>query len=155
MKLSQNFWLYEFTKSQTAKRLGIKNKPTGEHVRALKRLCENVLQPIRDHFGSPVTINSGYRSPGLNTKINGSMKSQHMRGEAADFEISGISNLTVAKWIAASDLLYDQLILEFHDENEGPNDGWIHVSHTGGLNRRQVLRASRISGVTVYARDLD
>lgn len=149
MMLSENFSLRELTRSQTASRLGIRNQPKGEILHALERLCVNVLQPIRDRFG-PVNVNSGYRGTALNKAIGGALKSQHMRGEAADVEVFGTDNLDVALWIRDSDLRYDQLILECYVEDEGPNSGWIHISHTGGLNRRQILTASRETGVMVY-----
>ena len=83
MRLSKNFTLQEFTKSQTATRLGIDNTPNEEHMIAAKLLFENIVQPVRDHFG-PTVINSGYRGPELNEAVGGSTKSQHTRGEAVD-----------------------------------------------------------------------
>lgn len=126
MQLSKNFHLSEFTRSQTASRQNIINVPNSHHILALKLLCEKVLQPIRDHFDKPVIISSGYRSPELNRAIGGSSKSQHMKGEAADFEITGIDNYELAKWIERN-LNYDQLILEFYT---GENSGWIHVGYS-------------------------
>ncbi len=99
MQLSKNFWLAEFTQSQVATRLGISNNPNPHEIAALRQLAENVLQPIRDHFGKPVVINSGFRSPRVNHQIGGAASSQHTRGEAADIEIPGVSNLELAKWI--------------------------------------------------------
>lgn len=153
MRLSNNFSLWEMTRSQTAARKGIPNSPSSEEIRALESLCLHVLQPIRDHFG-PVNVNSGYRGPALNSAIGGSHRSQHMSGEAADIEVFGVSNLDLAKWIEKSKLPYDQLILEFHDPYAGPNSGWVHVSHTAGVNRRQVYTARRGSHGTVYDRGL-
>lgn len=135
MQLSKNFWLSEFTKSQTAARHGIDNTPNRRVIGRLKLLVENVLQPVRDEFG-PVTINSGYRSPELNNKIGSSSKSQHIRGEAADIELAGISNYELAKWIE-DNLEYDQLILEMYDPDDGPNSGWVHVSYVE--NRQESL----------------
>ena len=94
MQLSKNFSLEELTKSQTATRKGIDNTPSPEHQENLKRLCENVLQPVRDHFSRVVTITSGYRSPELCTAIGSKITSQHARGEAADFEIFGVTQTT-------------------------------------------------------------
>ena len=87
MKLSDNFSLNEFTKSQTALRNGIDNTPSEEVIENLKALCENVLQPIREYFLMPVFISSGYRSAALNHKLGSSISSQHVQGQAADIEI--------------------------------------------------------------------
>lgn len=126
-QLSPHFTLAEFTRSQTAARRGISNEPTAAHLAAMKKLCEKVLEPVRAHFGKPVRITSGYRSRALNLAIGGANGSQHSMGEAADFEIPGISNAKVARWMAAN-LNYDQLILEFYTPGQ-PNSGWIHVSY--------------------------
>ena len=90
MKLSANFSLAEMTKSQTATRKGIRNEPSTAHVENLIHLAETVLQPVREHFDKAVVISSGYRSPELCEAIGSSSKSQHARGEAADFEIPGV-----------------------------------------------------------------
>ena len=97
MKLSKNFSLQEMTKSQTALRRGIDNTPSPPHVTHLELLCEKVLQPLRDHFDRPVTITSGYRSPELCVAIGSTIKSQHAKGQAADFEIPGVSNMEFLK----------------------------------------------------------
>ena len=148
MELSKNFNLSEFTKSQTASRLRIDNTPNKTHIDSLKLLCEKVLQPIRDNFDKPVIISSGYRSPNLNRAIGGSLKSQHMTGQAADFEIPGIDNYTLAKWIEAN-LNYDQLILEFY---EGGNSGWVHVGYSPRhLNQELTInRFGSFSGLQKY-----
>jgi len=99
MKLTANFSLNELTKSQTAERKGIDNTPSTEHQENLKKLCENVLQPVRDHFEQVVSVSSGYRSPELCTAIGSKITSQHARGEAADFEIFGVSNKELADYI--------------------------------------------------------
>ena len=92
MKLSNNFSLNELVRSQTAERKSIDNTPSAEHQENLKSLCMNVLQPIRDHFGKVVTVSSGYRSPELCIAIGSRTTSQHAKGEAADFEIFGVSH---------------------------------------------------------------
>ena len=127
MKLSSNFSLRELTKSQTAERKGIDNTPTEEHTENLKLLCENILQPVRDHFGR-VKVTSGFRSEQLCIKIGSSVNSQHAKAEAADFEVMGTDNAELADWINKN-LDYDQLILEFYTPGE-PNSGWIHCSYT-------------------------
>ncbi len=148
MKLTANFSLLELTKSQTAERKGIDNTPSPTHQENLKLLCESVLQPVRDHFGKVVTISSGYRSPELCVAIGSKTTSQHAKGEAADFEIFGVSNKTLADYID-SELHYDQLILEYWNESD-PNSGWVHCSFSEGNNRKQYLRAYKENGKTKY-----
>ena len=148
MKLTENFSLNELTKSQTAERKGIDNTPSTEHQENLKKLWENVLQPIRDHFEQVVSVSSGYRSPELCTAIGSKITSQHAKGQAADFEIFGVSNKTLADYID-SELHYDQLILEYWKESD-PNSGWVHCSYSESNNRRQYLRAYKENGKTKY-----
>jgi zinc D-Ala-D-Ala carboxypeptidase len=149
MKLSENFTLDELTKSQEAIRLGIVNEPNDEHITNLILLCKNILQPIRNHFNKVVSVSSGYRSAELCERIGSSSKSQHTRGEAADFEVFGLSNKDVSDWIVQN-LDYDQCILEFWSPND-PNSGWIHCSYNDSGNRRQYLKAERINGKVVYS----
>ena len=139
MSLTENFSLEELTKSQTAVRKGIDNTPGPEHQDNLKSLCEMILQPIRDHFSRVVTISSGYRSPELCTAIGSKITSQHAKGQAADFEIFGVSNKELADYIDQN-LDYDQLILEYWNESDS-NSGWVHCSYTNGNNRKQYLKA--------------
>ena len=148
MKLTANFSLLELTKSQTAERKGIDNTPSPEHQENLKLLCESVLQPVRDHFGKVVTISSGYRSPELCTAIGSKITSQHAKGQAADFEIFGVSNKELADYINEN-LEYDQLILEYWKELD-PNSGWVHCSYSAGNKRKQYLRAYKEDGKTKY-----
>ena len=148
MKLSKNFSLLELTKSQTAERKGIDNTPSPEHQENLKLLCTAILQPVRDHFSKVVTISSGYRSPELCTAIGSKITSQHAKGQAADFEIFGVSNKSLADYID-SELHYDQLILEYWKESD-PNSGWVHCSFSEGQNRKQYLRAYKEDGKTKY-----
>ena len=148
MKLTKNFSLKELTASQTAERKGIDNTPSPTHQDNLKSLCEMILQPVRDHFGRVVSISSGYRSPELCTAIGSKITSQHARGEAADFEIFGVSNKELADYINEY-LDYDQLILEYW-KKEDPNSGWVHCSYTNGNNRKQYLRAYKEDGKTKY-----
>jgi predicted nuclease of predicted toxin-antitoxin system len=148
MKLSKNFTLSELTKSQTAVRKNIKNEPSTAHVENLIHLAETVLQPVRDHFGKPVVISSGYRSPELCEAIGSSTKSQHARGEAADFEIMGVDNMQLAMWINKN-TDFDQLILEFYEPGD-PNSGWVHCSAVREGSRAQVLKASKVEGRTKY-----
>ena len=92
MRLSKNFTLKELITSQTAERKGINNNPNEDHIESLQKLCENILQPVRDHFATPVTVSSGFRSEELCVAIGSSVNSQHAKGQAADFEIFGVSN---------------------------------------------------------------
>ena len=139
MQLSKNFNLVEMTKSQTATRKGIDHTPSPEHQGNLQSLCMHVLQPIRDHFSQVVTVSSGYRSPELCTAIGSKITSQHAKGQAADFEIFGVSNKELADYINEN-LDYDQLILEYWQESD-PNSGWVHCSYSEGNNRNQYLKA--------------
>ena len=148
MKLTENFSLIELTKSQTAERKGIDNTPSTEHQENLKRLCESILQRVRDHFERVVSVSSGYRSEELCLAIGSKTTSQHAKGEAADFEIFGVSNKELADWINEN-LYYDQLILEYWKE-EDPNSGWVHCSFSLNGNRKQYLRAYKENGKTKY-----
>jgi zinc D-Ala-D-Ala carboxypeptidase len=148
MLLSKSFTLNELTKSQEATRLGIDNTPNEEHILNLKLLCENVLQPIRDFYGMPLSVSSGYRSAALCEAIGSSSKSQHTKGQAADFEIFGVANKDLADFVVKN-LDYDQCILEFWNENE-PNSGWVHCSFNASGNRKQFLKAEKLNGRVVY-----
>jgi len=141
MKLSKNFSLQEMTKSQTALRKGIDNTPTPDKIEPLTLLCERVLQPVRDHFDRPVTITSGYRSPELCVAIGSKVTSQHTKGQAADFEVPGVSNMEVAQWVA-DNCEFDQLILECYT---GGNTGWIHCSYVHEP-RKELLTYDRQNG---------
>ena len=148
MNLTENFSLVELTKSQTAERKGIDNTPSPTHRDNLKSLCRHVLQPIRDHFNRVVSVSSGYRSPELCIAIGSKITSQHAKGQAADFEIYGLSNQELAIWINEN-LEYDQLILEYWKESD-PNSGWVHCSFSLNGNRKQYLKAYKESGRTKY-----
>jgi hypothetical protein len=153
MRLSENFTLAEYTKSQTASRKGIDNTPGDEHLESARALFENVAQKVRDHFG-PTIITSGYRSPALNEAIGGSPTSQHSKGEAVDLEVPGVATAEVAQWIS-DNLDYDQLILEFYTPGE-TNSGWVHVSYKAdGSNRKEDLTAARVDGKTQYSHGLN
>ena len=147
VRLSKNFTLQEFTKSQTALRQGIDNTPEEQHLSNAKLLFEKIVQPVRDNFGVTV-INSGYRGPKLNEAVGGSSKSQHCKGEAVDIECPGTANYEIAKWIQDS-LDFDQLILEFYTPGI-PDSGWVHVSYTKENNRKSILTAMKENGKTVY-----
>lgn len=152
MKLTTNFSLHEMVKSETAARLGIDNTPTDEVIKNLKTLCENVLQPVRDHFKLPVKVNSGYRSPKINEKVGGAKMSDHMTGMAADIEVPSIANYDLALWIK-NNLKFKQLILEFYTPGI-LDSGWVHVSYDPANLKNQVLTAVNQNGKTVYLNDL-
>lgn len=148
--LTTHFTLEEVTASPTAKARGISNLPTPAHKAALVAVLNTVLEKVRVHYGKPVTINSGYRSPALNKAVGGSASSQHCNGEAIDFEVPGVANMDVADWVAEN-CKFDQIILEFYNPAEGPSSGWVHVSYkAGGGNRGQKLIALKSGGKTVY-----
>ena len=147
MQLSRNFSLLELTKSDTAIRKGIDNNPNADQIEKLKLLCENILQPVRDHFGR-VKVTSAFRSVELCLAINSSANSQQAKAEAADFEVVGTDNAELFDWIK-NNLEPDQLILEFYTPGE-PNSGWIHSSWIEGTPRASFLHAYRSEGKTKY-----
>ena len=154
MKLSKNLSLKEATKSNTATRLGIKNEPEQWEINNLRAIAENIFQPVRDHFGVPIGISSGYRCKELNTAIGGSKYSQHMIGEALDIDadIYGkVTNAEIFNYIK-NNLEWDQMIWEFGDDEE-PN--WVHVSYKeAGQNRKQLRRAYRDEKGRVYYKSI-
>ena len=147
MNLSRNFTLSELIKSDTAIRKGINNNPNAEQIEKLKALCENILQPVRDHFGR-VKVTSGFRSVDLCLAIGSSSNSQHAKAEACDFECIGVDNAELADWIK-DNLPYDQLIVEYYTPGE-PNSGWIHCSYVSDQPRASYLWAYRSEGKTKY-----
>ena len=150
MKLTEHFSLAEMIVSPTAKRLGLSNTPTPEHIENMRYCCEKILEPVRNHFGKPVQINSSYRAPLVNKAVGGSKTSQHVNGQAIDFEIPGIDNKVVADWIG-DNLEFDQVILEFYTKGD-KNSGWVHASiKKGGGNRKMRMIATKSkAGGTVY-----
>ena len=150
MQLSKNFSLRELTRSQTAIRKGIKNEPDQEQLMNIVALTVKILQPCRDKFGS-ISINSGLRVLELNKAIGSSDKSQHCKGQAADFEAYSISNTELATWIK-NKRCFDQLILEY--PGKAPRDGWVHCSFNRLGNRMEVLTAVKEKGKTVYKKGL-
>jgi len=149
MNLSKNLSLAEMINSESAKRNGIKNEPTAEHLENMKKLAVNVFQPIRDHFNVPIHISSGYRSLALNKAIKGSLSSQHCSGEAMDIDMDGtdITNAKIFNYIK-DNLVFDQLIWEFGTDK---NPDWVHVSYESkGKQRKQILKAIKKNGKTAY-----
>jgi uncharacterized protein YcbK (DUF882 family) len=126
MKLSKNFSLNELTYSSTARANKVDNIPDRWELENLKKLCNEVLQPIRDKYGKSIFINSGYRNPIVNRLVNGSSTSQHMRGEAADITVGskeGNKKLfeMIVEMIENGEIKVGQLI----DEKKY---SWIHIS---------------------------
>jgi zinc D-Ala-D-Ala carboxypeptidase len=152
MNLTKNFTLEEMTKSETALRYDIDNTPNEQEISSMKLLAEKVLQPVRDHFGKGVKVNSGFRNQDVNQKVGGSRNSDHIRGQACDIEIPGIPNAELAEWIK-DNLEYNQLILEFYTPGV-PDSGWVHVSYIPEDNKKQVLTATKKDGKTVYLQGL-
>jgi hypothetical protein len=149
MQLSTNLSLAEVTRSETAKRRGISNMPTPEHIENFKKLAINIFQPIREHFGKPIIISSGYRSAELNKAIGGSLSSQHCSGEAIDIDMDGtdITNAQVFNYIK-DNLNFDQMIWEFGTDT---NPDWVHVSFASNRSqRKQILVAKKVNGKTTY-----
>ena len=149
MQLSTNLSLAEVTRSETAKRRGISNMPTPEHIENFKKLAVNIFQPIREHFGKPILISSGYRSAELNKAISGSLSSQHCSGEAIDIDMDGtdITNAQIFNYIK-DNLNFDQMIWEFGTD---ANPDWVHVSFASNRSqRKQILVAKKVNGKTTY-----
>ena len=151
MQISKHLSLAEVSRSETAKRRGINNTPSGAHLENFKKLAENIFEPIREHFGVPIHISSGYRSKELNSAIGGSSTSQHCQGEAIDIDMDGskggVTNKMVFDFIK-DNLVFDQMIWEFGTDK---NPDWVHVSYEStGKQRKQILKAVKSGGKTSY-----
>ena len=142
MKLSKNFSLNEFISSETALRRGIDNTPSAEVLANLKALCENIMQPLRDWYGKPINITSGYRSPALNRAIKGAANSDHMRGQAVDFTLPKEDYPKVFEWLR-NNVNFTQIIDEF-------GFSWIHISYDAKNLKKQALKAVKQNGKTLY-----
>ena len=149
MKLSAHLDLSEVTRSDSAKRNGISNMPTPEHIENFKLLAEKVFEPIREHFGVPIRISSGYRSKELNDKTKGASKtSDHCFGRAIDIDNDGtsITNKQIFNFIK-DNLKYKQLIFEFGTDE---NPAWVHVSYDPNNLKNETLKAIKVNNVTKY-----
>jgi hypothetical protein len=144
MNISQNFTLEELLRSETASRKNVSEQwtPSDAVKDNLKKLCDNVLEPLRSFVGKPLIITSGYRCKRVNKLVGGSPTSQHTEGKAADFHVSGMTVESLFKFIINLDLEFDQIIQEF--------DAWVHISFNAGKNRNEILRATKKGGKTVY-----
>ena len=139
------FTITELSKSSTASRLGIKNEPNATEKKNLEALIENVLDPLREAYGKPIIVNSGFRCPKLNKAVGGSSTSQHMYAQAADIrsvQDTVEENKKIYDLIISLKLPFDQLINEY-------NYDWVHVSY-GPKHRRTKLKATRSNGKTIY-----
>lgn len=146
-KIVKHLSYHEATYSATAKRLGIDNTPTAEHLENIKAIAENIFTPLRSFTDSPIIITSFYRCPELNRAIKGASSSQHTKGEAIDLKSSVLSNKVIFDFIK-NNLDFDQLIWEFGTEH-APQ--WVHVSFKRyGDNRKEVLKAIKQDGKTKY-----
>lgn len=134
----KHFTIKELSKSATATAKGIDNTPTEEAKANLTALVDNILDPLREIWGQPITINSGYRGPKLNKAVGGVATSQHLTGHAADITAGSRSaNKQLFFLIQKMKLPFDQLIHEKGTVAEGPD--WIHVSYDPKRNRRHII----------------
>ena len=142
MQITEHFSLAEVMRSSYADRHDLDNTPPQDIIDgAIRPLLENVAEKVRDRFG-PFRPTSVYRSPEVNKGIGGSERSQHCKGEAMDFEVQGVDNLELAKWVR-DNLEFDQLISEYYEAGK-PSSGWVHVSFkASGENRMQSLTKRR------------
>lgn len=140
--ISEHISYSEATISQTAIRMGIKNEPDEHHIKRMVLVAEKCFEPIRIHYGKPITVTSFFRSLELNKAIGGSSKtSQHMQGEAIDFVCENMKEMI--SWIRKN-IEFDQLIYEYGDDQ---SPAWIHISYTEQRpNRNQVLRVKLNNG---------
>ena len=142
MKLTQNFTLAEMTASDRAKANNIPNEPNGEQIEALTLLCLKTLEPVRELVGKPIIVTSGYRSPALNKLVGGSKTSQHLKGEAADIKVEGLTTQQLFETIVNSGVRFDQIIQEFGQ--------WVHISFSKSRERRSMIYALRDKNGRVY-----
>ena len=139
------FTINELTKITTAIKIHIDNTPSKEVERSLTALVEKVLDPLREAYGKPIIVTSGYRCPKLNAIVGSTPSSQHVKGEAADIKSvqdTPEENKKLFDLIVKLKLPFDQLINEH-------NYDWVHVSF-GARHRRQKLKAVTKNGKTVY-----
>ena len=147
--ISKHISYKEGVYSRTAERLGLDNDPSDDCLVNMMNVSEKVFEPLRDHVGGPIKINSFYRGPELNEAIGGSTKSQHCKGQAIDIDdtYGHMSNADMYKFIK-NNLNFDQMIWEFGDDK---NPAWVHVSYVSGDdNRHRCLKAYKENGKTKY-----
>lgn len=151
--LSEHLSIAELTRSESAKRLGLSNMPTEEHLDNLKKLADNIFEPIRNHFRCPILISSGYRSQGLNNAIGGVKGSDHLKGMAIDIDMdntpNGVTNKMIFDYIK-NNLKFRQLIWEFGDSE---NPDWVHISYNENDLKNEILIATKHNGKTNYKKN--
>jgi hypothetical protein len=143
MNLSPHVTRAEFENSPTAVKHGISNEMNSQQIESAKLVCVNCFEPIRAYLKKPIRVNSGFRSLLLNKKIGGSKTSQHCKGEALDLDLH---DRKLFNWII-DNVQFDQLIYEFGTDTAAD---WFHISYSPVKNRKQVLRAVKRAGKTVY-----
>ena len=143
MQLSKHLSRAEFERSDAATNYGISNSMNSGQLAKAMALAENCFEPIREHLGKPIRVNSGYRSPAVNKRIGGALTSQHSLGEAIDLDLH---DRDLFEWII-DNVVFDQLIAEFPSAGKA---SWFHISFREGRNRKQVLVAIKKAGKTIY-----
>ena len=138
MKLSKYFSLEEFTRSDTARKLGLDNSPTPEHIQNLSDMCVNLLDPLREAWGRPLIVTSGYRGYKLNAAVKGSKTSAHCYGLAADIVPADTNEMDefkifAPKFLKQSGLPYDQYI----DETNLKGNEWCHIGYKDRKSRQR------------------
>ncbi len=154
--MAKYFSLDELVRSEAAERSGIDNSPDGAAAARLEMLAERLLDPVRELWGGPLAVNSGYRSAALNAAVGGAARSQHLRGEAADITAgSAAANRRLFGMIVAAASTGDKTAVEVPDTGQTPGNGsatlefdqliderdysWLHISYREGRNRQQIL----------------
>lgn len=152
--MGKYFTLNELTRSATAARKGINNSPSPLIKSNLEAIIEKVLDPLREKWGKPIIVTSGYRCPKLNTIIGGASGSQHTKGEAVDIRTATDTrdeNMKLLKILLKSDIVYDQVISEYVDAQGRPD--WIHISYkkNGGnrMKKTTCLNGKYTSGIRI------
>ena len=143
MQLSKHLSRAEFERSDAATNYGINNSMNSGQLAKAMALAENCFEPIREHLGKPIRVNSGYRSPAVNKRIGGALTSQHSLGEAIDLDLH---DRDLFEWII-DNVTFDQLIYEAGNDTEA---AWFHISYREGNNRKQVLRMIKKGGKSTY-----
>ena len=148
-RISEHVSYTEGVKSNTALRLGLDNIPNPDQLQCMHEIARDVFEPLREWAGGPIKINSFFRGEPVNTAIGGSVRSQHMKGQAMDIDDTfGVKTNAEMYHYIKDNLDFDQLIWEFGDD-ENPN--WVHVSYvTHRENRKKLTIAKRVNGKVKY-----
>ena len=147
--ISKHISYKEATRSLTAIRLGLENKPNEYELSNMIGVAENIFEPLREWVNDPIKVNSFFRSVELNKAIGGSSRSQHCQGRAIDIDdtYGHATNAEMFNWVKEN-LNFDQMIWEFGDDE---NPDWVHISWVSeDQNRNRCLRAERVNGKTTY-----